>query len=73
MPFAGPILDFHPQTLNLIVAVPQTQLSAIYPLPNIEGNAATLPALSIPSEKPVVLNQGIPSVGFISPCFRDSN
>ena len=73
MPFAGLILDFHPQTLDLIVAVPQTQLFTIYPLPNIEGNAATPPTLSIPSEKPVVLNQGIPVVRFIPPCFRDSN
>jgi len=73
MPFAGPILDFYPQTLDLIVAVSQTQLFTIYPLPNIEGNSATPPTLSIPSEKPVVLNQGIPIVGFILPCFRDSN
>ena len=67
MPFAGLILDFYPQTLNLIMAVPQTQLFTIYPLPNIEGNSATLPTLPIPSEKPVVLNQGIPIVGFIPP------
>ena len=60
MPFAGLILDFYPQALALIVAVPQTQLFAIYPLPNIEGNSATPPPLSNPSEKPVVLNQGIP-------------
>ena len=73
MPFTGPILDFYPQALNLIVAVPQTQLFAIYPLPNLEGNSATPPTLSIPSEKPVVLNQGIPVVRFIPPCFRDSN
>jgi len=73
MPFTGTILDFNPQALDLIMAVPQTQLLAIYSVPNIEGNAATLPALSIPSEKPLVLNQGIPSVGFIPPCFRDSN
>ena len=45
MPFTGPILDFYPQALNLIVAVPQTQLFAIYPLPNIEGNSPTLPTL----------------------------
>ena len=71
MPFAGLILDVHPQILNLIMAVPQTQLFTIYPLPNIEGNSATPPTLSIPSEKPVVLNQGIPTVGFIPSCFRD--
>ena len=53
MPFAGLILDFYPQALNLIMAVPQTQLFAIYPLPNIEINSATLPTLPIPSEKPV--------------------
>jgi len=73
MPFAGPIHDFYPQALNLIMAVPQTQLFTIYPLPNIEGNSTLPPTLSIPSEKPVVLNQGIPSVGFSSPCFCDSN
>ena len=73
MPFAGPILDFYPQTLDLIVAVPQTQLFTIYPLPNIEGNSAAPLTLSIPSEKPVVLNQGIAVVGFIPLYFRDSN
>ena len=73
MPFAGQILDFHPQTFNLFVAVPQTQLFTIYPPPNMEGNAATPPILPIPSEKPVILNQGIPIVGFIPPYFRDSN
>jgi len=39
MPFTGPIPDFNPQALNLIMAVPQTQLLAIYPLPNPEGSA----------------------------------
>ena len=73
MPFAGPIPDSYPQALNLTVAVPRAQLFAIYPLPNLEGNSATPPTLSIPSEKPVVLNQGIPVVRFIPPCFRDSN
>ena len=67
MTFTGPILDFY--LLDLITAVPQTQLFTIYPLPNIEGNAATPPTLSIPSEKPVVLNQGISIVAFIPPCF----
>ena len=59
MPFTGLILDFYPQALNLIVAVPQTQFFAIYPLPNIEGNSTTLPTLSTLSEKFVVLNMGI--------------
>ncbi|EPP37205.1 hypothetical protein CP10743SC13_2154, partial [Chlamydia psittaci 10_743_SC13] len=36
MPFAGPIPDSYPQALNLTVAVPRTQLFAIYPLPNLE-------------------------------------
>jgi len=73
MPFTGPILDFYPQALDLIVAFAQTQLFAIYPLPNIEGNSPTLPTLSIPSERPVDLSQSIPIMGFVTPCFHDSN
>ena len=38
-------------------------LFTIYPLPNIKGNSTTPPTLSIHSEKPIVLNQGIPIVG----------
>ena len=73
MPFTGTILDFNPQALDLIMAVPQTQLLAIYSLPNITGNSLTPPTLSIPSEKPVVLYQEIAIMGFIPPCFCDSN
>jgi len=47
MPFTEPILDFYPQALDLIMAVPQTQNFTIYPLPNIEGNSATPPTLSL--------------------------
>ena len=46
---------------------------SIYPLPNMEGNSTTPPTLSIPSEKPVVLNQSIPVMQFIPPCFHVSN
>ena len=45
---AGAVLDFYPQALDLIVAVPHTQLLAIDPIPITEGNSATLlPCLSL--------------------------
>jgi len=70
MPFTGLILDFYPQAPDLILAVPQTQFFSIYPPPNIEGSSDTPPTLSIPSEKSVVLNQGIPIMGFIPPWIQ---
>lgn len=48
MPLTGPILAFRPRALDPTAAVPQTQLFAIHPLPNTEGNsAAPLPRLSL--------------------------
>ena len=38
MTFTGLVLNVYPQVLNLIMAVSQRQLFAVYPLLNIEGN-----------------------------------
>lgn len=54
----GLIPDLKPQfqAPNLVVAVSQRQLLAIYPLCNIEGNSPAPPALPISRKKPVALS-----------------
>ena len=59
--------------LSLVIAVTQTQLFAVCPLPNVEDNTPSPPTLSIPSEEPVALNHSTPVVRFVPPRFPDSN
>lgn len=51
MPFIGPVPNFHPQALKLIMAVSHTQLIALYLPLYIEGTFPVPPSLPISSEK----------------------
>lgn len=42
MSFIGLVLNFNPQTFNLIMTVSQTQLFTVYPLLNTEGHSPPL-------------------------------
>lgn len=49
--FISPVPNFHPQSLKLIMAVSQTQLTALYPPHYIESNFPVPPSLPLSSEK----------------------
>jgi len=46
------------------MAVTQTLLFTIYPLPNIEGNSLSFPTLYISSEEPEAFNQSLPRIHY---------
>lgn len=64
---SGLVPNFHPQALNLIVAISQRQFFTLYPTPNIEDNSSAPLLLPVLSDKCVALNHCAPVMRIILP------